>query len=102
MPHLVMLFFDYSRMQVHSGFASKSYMYKSSNGIVNPMFSSMSVKDECANPVLETNMEGVTLISIQLETITVLAAIALSLATTIEYLKVDVGIEEIEALVMEE
>jgi hypothetical protein len=77
-------------------------MYKNSSGIVNPMFLGMTIIDECANPVLEIDMEGVTLISIQLETTTVLAATALSLTTITENLKVDVKIEEIKALVMEE
>ncbi len=47
-------------------------------------------------------MEGSTLISIQPETTTILSTIAPNLVTIIEDLRVDVRIEEIEALVMEE
>ncbi len=47
-------------------------------------------------------LDGVTLISIQPKTTTILVATTPSLITIIEYLRVDVRVEEIKALVMEE
>jgi hypothetical protein len=77
-------------------------MYKNFSGTIDLTLSGMTIKDECANLVVETNMEGATLISIQLEITTVLVATAPSFVTTIENLKVNVRIEEIEAPIMEE
>jgi hypothetical protein len=42
-----------------------------SGGVINPWFSNTTTKDERAPLVIGSNMEGVTLISIQLETITI-------------------------------
>ncbi len=102
MPHLVMLLYYFSIMQIHFGSTSKFDMYKNSSGTTNPMFLGMTVNNECANMVVEIDMGGSTLISIQPETTTILITIAPSLVTTIEDLRVDVRIEEIKALVMEE
>ncbi len=35
------------------------------NGVIDPTLSNTTIKDECANPVVETSMEGVTLILVQ-------------------------------------
>jgi alpha-amylase/alpha-mannosidase (GH57 family) len=97
-----MSLFDSNRMQFHFGSTSKFDMYKNFNDTVNLTLSSMTVNDDCANLVVETDMEGATLISIQTETIVVLATTTPSLAITMEDIWVDVRIEEIEAPVMEE
>jgi len=89
-------------MQFHFGSASKFDMYKDFCDIANPMLLGMTVKDDYANLMVETDMEGATLILIQTKTTIVLATTTPSLAITMEDLWVDVRIEEIEALVMEE
>jgi hypothetical protein len=58
-------------------------MYKNSSGTANPTFLGMTVNDECANLVVEIDMEGSTLISIQPETTTILTTIAPSIVTII-------------------
>jgi hypothetical protein len=58
-------------------------MYKNSSGTANSTFLDMTVNDECVNMVVETDMEGSTLILIQLETTTILATIAPSIVTII-------------------
>jgi hypothetical protein len=83
MPHLVMSLYYSSIMQIHFRSISKFDMYKNSSGIANPTFLGMTVNDECVNLVVETNMEGSTLILIQPETTTILTTIAPSIVTII-------------------
>ncbi len=66
------------------------------------MFSDTTIKDECANLVVETSMEGATLILVQQETIVIPIAIAPSPFITTKDLRVDVKVEVIEAMIMEE
>lgn len=72
------------------------------NGITNLTPSHTTTKDERANLVVEIGMEGGTLILAQLEPITTLATIAPRIPTTIINPRVDVKLEEIEAVNMEE
>jgi hypothetical protein len=60
-----------------------------------------TIKDECANLVVETNMEGATLTLVQQETIVIPIAIAPSPFTASKDLRVDVKVEVIEATIME-
>jgi len=62
----------------------------------------MTVKDDCANSTIETDMEGAILISIQLEINVVPIATTPNLVVATKGLGVDVKIEEIEVAVMEE
>lgn len=68
-------------------------------GTTDLMFSNMTIKDKCANPMVEIDMEEGTLILVHLESI---IAIVPSLAVTTKDLKVDVRVEETKAIVMEE
>ncbi|CAM6008870.1 unnamed protein product [Sphagnum balticum] len=72
------------------------------SGIVDSKLFGMTIKDDCANSIVETDMEGAILISIQLETTIVPIATAPSLVAATKGLGVDVRIEEIEVVVMEE
>jgi hypothetical protein len=72
-----------------------------SGGIIDSTRSSTIVKDECANPVVETNVEGATSILVQLKTIIIPTTIALSLSTVMEELRVDVKVEGLKDIVME-
>jgi hypothetical protein len=62
----------------------------------------MMVKDEHANPKVESGVEEGTLISAQLEPIVILATTTPNLAIANEDTRVDVRVEEIEAIIMEE
>jgi hypothetical protein len=62
----------------------------------------MTIKDDCANLIVETDMEGAILISVQLEINVVPIAIAPSLVGATKGLRINVRIEEIEVVVMEE
>jgi hypothetical protein len=66
------------------------------------MLFGMTVKDDCANSTIETDMEGAILISIQLEINVVPIATTPNLVVATKGLGVDVKIEEIEVAVMEE
>jgi hypothetical protein len=66
------------------------------------MLFNMTIKDDCANSTIETDMEGVILISIQLKINFVPIATTPSLVAATKGLGVDVRIEEIEVAVMEE
>jgi hypothetical protein len=61
----------------------------------------MTIKDECANSMVETIMEGVTLISIQLKTIIVPITTTPGPSAITEDLGVDVKIEVTKATIME-
>ncbi len=63
------------------------------------MFSNMTIKDKCVNPMVEIDMEEGTLILVHLESI---IAIVPNLIVVIADLKVDVKVEETKAIVMEE
>jgi len=52
--------------------------------------------------VVETNVEGATLIFVQLKTIVVPTTIVLSPSTAMEELGIDVKVEVIKATIMEE
>lgn len=62
----------------------------------------MIIKDECANLVVETVMEGVTLILIQLKTTIVHIATTPNPFAVTEDLGVDVKVEVTKAMIMEE
>jgi hypothetical protein len=64
--------------------------------------SDTTIKDECANLVVETSMEGATLILVQQETTGIHVAIAPSPFTATKDLGVDVKIEVIKPTIMEE
>lgn len=72
-----------------------------SGGTIDSTLSSTIVKDECANPVVETNVEGATSILVQLKTIIISTTIALSLSTVMEELGVDVKVEGLKDIAME-
>jgi hypothetical protein len=61
----------------------------------------MIIKDECANLVVETVMEGVTLNSIQLKTTIVHVATTPNPFVVTEDLGVDVKVKVTEAMIME-
>jgi len=66
------------------------------------MLSNMTIMDRHANLVVESNMEGGTLILAQLETIVIHVAITLNLVVATENLGVDVRVEETYVIIMEE
>jgi hypothetical protein len=72
------------------------------SGITNLTPSHTTTKDETTNLVVKIGMEGKTLILAQPEPITTLATIAPTIPTTIINPRVDVKLEEIEAVNMEE
>jgi hypothetical protein len=72
------------------------------NGVVDSTLFSLIVKENFANSITETNMEGAILILVQPETIVVPIATTPSLVAVTKGLGVDVRIEEIEVAVMEE
>jgi len=61
----------------------------------------MTIKDKCANLVVETIMEGVTLISIQLKTTIVLVVSTPSPSAITKDLGVDVKVEVTKVMIME-
>ncbi len=63
------------------------------------MLSNMIVKNECANPMVETCMEEGILILVHLESI---IAIVPNLVVTTKDLRVDVRVEETKATIMEQ
>jgi hypothetical protein len=67
-------------------------------GIIDPMLSNMIIKDECANPMVETGMEEGISISVHLESI---IATVPNLVATTKDLMVDVRVEETKATFME-
>lgn len=71
-------------------------------GAIDLTFFSTTVKDEHANLVVETNVEGATLILVQLKTIVVPTTIVLSPSTAMEELGIDVKVEVMKATIMEE
>jgi hypothetical protein len=62
----------------------------------------MIIKNECANSVVETGMEGVILISIQLKTIVVHVATTSNPSAITKDLGVIVKVEVTKAMIMEE
>jgi hypothetical protein len=75
--------------------------YTHSNGKADPTLSDMTTKEEQANPSIETDMEGGTLISAQPKSIVNHAIITPNFNTTTVDPIVDVRVEEIEAANME-
>jgi hypothetical protein len=72
-----------------------------SDGVVDPMFSTTTTKDERAPLVVGSSMEGVTFISIQLETIAVPATTTPNSFVAIEDLRIYVRIEITKVTIME-
>jgi hypothetical protein len=73
-----------------------------SGGVVDPMLSNTTTKDECAPPVVGSSMEGSTLISIQPKTIIVPTTNTPSSFVAIEDLRIDVRVEVTKVMVIEE
>jgi len=65
------------------------------------MFFGTTIKDEHANSVVKTGMEGGILILVQLETTTIPTTSTPSLDATTEDLRVDVRVAETKAIIME-
>ncbi len=72
-----------------------------SSGAIDLTFSSTTVKDEHANSVVETDVEGAILILVQLKTIVVPIIIILSPSIAMDELGVDVKVKVTKAIGLE-